>query len=422
MSFYVCATILTELLMVAMVLHVTTYNGFNREQKIWFLLTFISIMICAGAEFTVHCGYYNPDHSLLLTVITVFQFSLAPILAVFFSGALGLYREAKMAILLLPISFFVEIVCAPGGLIFFFDAEGYHRGHLFLIYELFYSVSILYLIISLFKVGMNFYHRDFITIIMIIVILAAGVVPMTFFKINITYSAIGLIASLCYIYYNDLVQQDTKDELVLQQQKVTDIQEHTISGLANLIESRDMETGEHVARTSEYVKTLAELARDDGVYEDIIDDHFIALIYTLAPLHDVGKIVVSDAILKKPGRLTAEEYEEMKQHASSGGRVVRQILSGVTDEEYIKIAADIATYHHEKWNGEGYPEGRKGEDIPLSARIMAIADVFDALISERCYKKPMPVEQAFQIIRTDAGSHFDPKLAGVFLNHKEEFV
>lgn len=244
-----------------MVLHVTTYNGFNREQKIWFLLTFISIMVCAGAEFAVHCGYYNPDYSLLLTVITVFQFSLAPILVVFFSGALGLHRQAKMAIPLFPISLFIEIVCAPGGMIFFFDAAGYHRGPFFLIYELFYFVSIIYLIISLFIVGRNFRHRDFITIIMIMVILAAGVVPLTFFKINITYTAIGLIAALCYIYYNDLVQQDTKEELVLQQQKVTDIQEHTISGLANLIESRDMETGEHIARTSEYVRMLCILSK-----------------------------------------------------------------------------------------------------------------------------------------------------------------
>jgi response regulator RpfG family c-di-GMP phosphodiesterase len=255
---------------------------------------------------------------------------------------------------------------------------------------------------------------------MIIVILAAGVVPMTFFKINITYSAIGLIASLCYIYYNDLVQQDTKGELVLQQQKVTDIQEHTISGLANLIESRDMETGEHVARTSEYVKTLAELARDDGVYEDIIDDHFIALIYTLAPLHDVGEIVMSDAILKKPGRLTAEEYEEMKQHASSGGRVVRQILSGVTDEEYIKIAADIATYHHEKWNGRGYPEGLREEEIPLCARIMAVADVFDAISQNRCYRAAMPLDKCFEIIKEGSGKDFDPVIADVFVEIRQQ--
>ena len=120
--------------------------------------------------------------------------------------------------------------------------------------------------------------------------------------------------------------------------------------------------------------------------------------------------------------VTFEEFEQMKKHASSGGKIVRQILSGITDEEYIEFAADIATYHHEKWNGTGYPEHLSKENIPLSARIMAIADVFDALISERCYKKAMPPEKAFGIIKEESGSHFDPKLVDVFLAHKEDFL
>ena len=175
------------------------------------------------------------------------------------------------------------------------------------------------------------------------------------------------------------------------------MQTHMISGLSSLIENRDTETGEHVARTSRYVRTLAENAVKDGVYSDIIDEHYIELLYSLAPLHDVGKIVVSDKILKKPGKLTPEEFDEMKKHAAAGGKVVRQILEGITDEEYTAFASDIATYHHEKWNGSGYPDHLSGENIPLSARIMAIADVYDALISERCYKKAMPREKAVNI-------------------------
>ena len=199
------------------------------------------------------------------------------------------------------------------------------------------------------------------------------------------------------------------------------MQEHMISGMANLIENRDLDTGEHISRTSAYVKTLAEDARKDGVYDEEIDERFVSLMHTLAPMHDIGKVVVPDDILKKPEKLTDEEFEVMKRHAAVGGTVIREVLSGVTDEEYLSFASDIATYHHEWWDGTGYPEGLKGEDIPLSARIMAIADVFDALISERCYKKPMPREKAFQIIREEAGSHFDPKLASVFLKHKDEF-
>jgi len=200
------------------------------------------------------------------------------------------------------------------------------------------------------------------------------------------------------------------------------MQEQMISGLANLIESRDLETGEHVSRTSAYVRTLALDARTDGVYAEQLDDHTVELLYRLAPMHDIGKIVVSDIVLKKPGKLTPEEYEEMKLHASEGGNVVRRVLSGITDEDYVSFASDIATYHHERWDGGGYPCGLAGETIPLSARIMAIADVFDALISERCYKRAMPPEEAFEIIRQEAGTHFDPRLVQVFLDHRDEFV
>jgi response regulator RpfG family c-di-GMP phosphodiesterase len=229
--------------------------------------------------------------------------------------------------------------------------------------------------------------------------------------------AVAISASLCYIYYNDLVQQDIQAALVADRDRISEMQRHTISGLANLIETRATETGEHVARTSSYVRSIAENARRDGVYADQIDDEFISRLYSLAPLHDVGKIVVSDSILRKPGKLTPEEFEQMKLHASAGGTVVRQILEGVTDEDYLSFASDIATYHHERWDGTGYPEGLSGEAIPLSARIMAITDVFDALISERCYKEAMPADEAAELIRSEAGSHFDPKLAAVFLEH-----
>ena len=199
------------------------------------------------------------------------------------------------------------------------------------------------------------------------------------------------------------------------------MQNHVISGLANLIENRDTDTGEHIARTSAYVKTLAQRARDEGVYADVIDDYFISLMYTLAPMHDIGKILVPDDVLKKPGRLTPEEFELMKLHASLGGKVVSEVLDGITDEDYLAFASDIATGHHEKWNGSGYPFGLKGEEIPLPARIMAIADVFDALTSERCYKQPMPFEDAVEVIKEGAGTHFDPQLVDVFLKYRQDF-
>ncbi len=422
MTIYTCSIIINDLLMIAMMIHILTYSGFNKTQKTWFLLTFLSVIICSGGELAVHCGYYDPAFAGILTVITVIQFSIAPMLAVLFSGALGLHRQAMRASWCTILSLLIQICCAPFGAIFFFDSNGYSRGQYFIIYEIFYIISMLYLTVSLIIVGKKFKHRDTPTIIMIIVVLLGGIIPMTLYKTNVTYVVIGISACLCYIYYNDLIQQDMKSVLIANQTKVSNMQSHIISGLSNLIENRDTETGEHVARTGKYVKTLAENAEKDGVYTDIIDEHFISLLYSLAPLHDVGKIVVSDQILKKPGKLTPEEFEEMKKHASAGGKVVRQILSGITDDEFIDFASDIATYHHEKWDGSGYPEHLSGDKIPLSARIMAIADVYDALTSERCYKKAMSPEKAFTIIQEESGTHFDPKLVEVFLKHKEEFI
>ncbi len=417
MTFYMSATILIELLMIAMTLHVINYSGFTRQQKAWFIMTFASVMVCSAAEFAVHCGYYKPSWAIPLTVITVIQFSASPLLAVFFSGALGQHKESKKAVWFFMINAVIEIVSAPFGWVFYFDAEGYHRGNFFIIYTVCYFLALLYLIASMIVVGRKFRHRDTITIGMVLVILIAGIIPMTLMEIHIAYISIGIAACLCYIYYNDLVQEDIHAELIANQEKITDMQKHTISGLANLIESRDTETGEHVSRTGAYVKAIAENAMIERIYPDEIDERFISLLTTLAPMHDVGKIIVPDSILRKPGRLTDEEYGIIKTHASAGGDVVRQILKGITDEEYLKFASDIATYHHERWDGAGYPEGLAGEDIPISARIMAIADVFDALVSERCYKKAMPVDKALATIRLESGSHFDPKLAEIFLKY-----
>lgn len=417
MTFYMSATILIELLMIAMTLHVINYSGFTRQQKAWFIMTFASVMVCSAAEFAVHCGYYKPSWAIPLTVITVIQFSASPLLAVFFSGALGQHKESKKAVWFFMINAVIETVSAPFGWVFYFDAEGYHRGKFFIIYTVCYFLALLYLIVSMIVVGRKFRHRDTITIGMVLVILIAGIIPMTLMEIHIAYISIGIAACLCYIYYNDLVQEDIHAELIANQEKITDMQKHTISGLANLIESRDTDTGEHVSRTGAYVKAIAENAMAERIYTNEIDERFVSLLSTLAPMHDVGKILVPDSILRKPGRLTDEEYEIMKTHASKGGDVVRQMLKGITDEEYLKFASDIATYHHERWDGAGYPEGLSGENIPLAARIMAIADVFDALVSERCYKKAIPVGEALEIIRDESGSHFDPKLAEVFLKH-----
>ncbi|MBQ3791865.1 MAG: hypothetical protein II797_02050 [Clostridia bacterium] len=196
MTFYSSLILLTELMMIAMTLHVAIYSGFTKEQKTWYILTFTSIMLCAGAEFAVHCGYYKPSFAVPLTILTVIQFSLAPLLGVFFSGALGLHQQARLAGVIFSLNALVEIAAAPFGWIFRFTEEGYTRGEGFIVYEIFYFISLIYLIVSMISVGRRFRHRDARTIIMILVILVAGIIPMTIFKLNITYMAIAISASL----------------------------------------------------------------------------------------------------------------------------------------------------------------------------------------------------------------------------------
>ena len=209
-------------------------------------------------------------------------------------------------------------------------------------------------------------------------------------------------------------------EIMERNRKMLAIQESTIIGMANLIESRDHDTGEHVKRTSVYVELLAKAAQKDGYLPEILNDRYVELTVKAAPLHDIGKITVSDSILQKPGKLTEEEFERMKTHTTAGGRIVGEVLGNIEDREYIEIASRVAAAHHEKWNGSGYPLGLKGDEIPLCARIMAVADVFDALVSKRCYKEQMPVDKAFDIIKESGGTHFDPELARLFVSIRSD--
>ena len=409
--------------MAAMSLHVLTYKGFTAQQKRWFILTFCTIMLCAYTEFlAIHFNEHGLSFVRPLTIATVIQFSLTPMLPVFFAGALGMRDMARKVSILFLVHVLIEIMAAPYGWIFYFDQNGkYFHSTYYFVYETFYILSMGFLIVSLFIVGRRFRNRDICTIFMILMVMLAAVLPLILFHVYTDYIGIGISASLCYIYYNDLVQQDIQAKLTENQAKITRIQEHIISELANLIERRDIETGEHVTRTKAYVKLLSEAARYDGIYADVIDDGYIQRMHELAPLHDIGKIVVSDQILRKPGPLTKEEFEEMKLHTIAGGRIAGDILDGITDEEHIRFAKDIAMYHHERWDGTGYPEGLEGEGIPLPARIMAIADVYDALTSERCYKEAVTAEKALETIKDESGTHFDPRLAEVFIRHADEF-
>ena len=200
------------------------------------------------------------------------------------------------------------------------------------------------------------------------------------------------------------------------------IQQKIIFSLSSIIESRDQVTGDHIHNTSEYVSFLTEKLRERGEFPDILTPREADLSVQAAPLHDVGKIKVEDAILCKPGRLTPEEFEKIKLHTVYGRNIMKDIIGDMQDGDYLEIATEMAFSHHERYDGKGYPLGLKGEDIPLCARIMAVADVLDALLSKRQYKEAYSLEKAKEIMSAESGRQFDPVVLAALLDNWDEFT
>jgi putative two-component system response regulator len=188
-----------------------------------------------------------------------------------------------------------------------------------------------------------------------------------------------------------------------------------------MVESRDKVTGGHVERTQAYLALLVSELLRTGVYSDEMSGWDMSLLLPSAQLHDVGKISISDLILNNPGKLTDDEFNLIKTHCAEGEQIIERIICKTKDDGFLLHAKRFAGYHHEKWDGTGYPRKLGGLDIPLEGRLMAIADVYDALVSERPYKKPFTHEQTVEIIQKDGGSHFDPKIVEAFLNVAEDF-
>ena len=225
----------------------------------------------------------------------------------------------------------------------------------------------------------------------------------------VTTDSFGILADS----FNDMT-----DSLKAKNKKILSIQNSIVTGMATMVESRDNSTGGHIKRTSDCVKIFIEELKKSSDF-DFMTPSFCESMIKAAPMHDLGKIAVDDAILRKPGKFTEEEYAVMKSHSAAGAKIVANVLQEVDDLEFKQIAVNVAHYHHEKYDGKGYPCGLKGEEIPFEARIMALADVFDSLVSKRCYKDSFSYDKAFQIIEESLGTHFDPLLGKAFIACRE---
>lgn len=403
--------------MMAMGFHARNNPILDPSSKRWFVCLFLVVALGASAECL---GVYLNLHPLtpgIHRAVKLTEFCATPFLAVATSRACKVKKQILPVSVVALLHTLVELATAPFGLIFYIDPQGiYHRGPWYAVYIASYAVSFGYLIVMFALLSRRFRQRDIMTLFFSVNVMLVGVIPSVLAsRVKTAFLGVTMTAILFYGYYEGLTEQDVAADMAQKNARISAMQDHTIMGMAMLIESRDQSTGDHVKNTADYVRTLALGALAEGMYPEIINERFVEQVIQAAPMHDIGKIAVPDAILQKPGQLTEDEYEIMRTHASVGGKLIRQVLSDITDEEYTRIAWEVATCHHERWDGNGYPEGLAGEQIPVSARIMAIADVYDAITMERVYKKALPPETALKEIAAGAGTQFDPLLAPLFV-------
>lgn len=230
------------------------------------------------------------------------------------------------------------------------------------------------------------------------------------------YVMIAIVISFFADYYRKEFESNRKKEAEL-----TEAQYSMIYSLVKLAESRDDNTGVHIKRVALFCRLLAEKLKNNPKYKGYINEDYIENIYRASPLHDIGKVGIPDNILLKPGKLTEEEYEVMKTHTTIGANTLLEVKEKYPDNRLLEMGICITNYHHERWDGNGYPEGLKGADIPLSARITAVADVYDALRSKRVYKDAYSHQKAVEIIKEGRGTQFDPDIVDAFLENEAEF-
>ncbi len=284
---------------------------------------------------------------------------------------------------------------------------------------------ILSFLISLFLVFLLYKRAYFKTVVVFLSTVCLSVFLSYFFLKNGIYVSLSYFLTpllVNFFFINLFFVFLYYEEKVRFNKTLTTAHTSVIDSMALVAETRDAETGAHIKRTKEYMKVISLYLYKHNRFPDIITPKYMELIYRATPLHDIGKVGIPDSILKKEDRLTKDEFEIMKTHTILGKNIIQNAMKNSGNNQFLKIAYNIAYYHHERWDGEGYPNGLKGKEIPLEARMMALCDVYDALISRRCYKLPIGYEESEEIILDGAGTHFDPVVVDAFLKLKDEFV
>lgn len=380
------------------------------------ILGITSVILDGTTAYTVnHLDTVDPILNKILHVL--FLCSLDSVIFALFLYILhmtGAWPEKKPAKMVIFIPFIINIIlvfCNIGNLEYIHGkVTNYSMGAS--VYTCFVMAAI-YIIMTLaaFFRRWNYIERHKRVGIFTYLLVLATVTGFQMIFPETLISSIGVTIFIVSVYLN------SEDPAL---RELSHFHTETVMSFANLIENRDSSTGGHIKRTSRYVQLIAEELCARGHYRDILTKDYITNMLKAAPMHDIGKIAVPDAILQKPGRLTDDEYRQMQKHAEKGGDIIRETFRNLGDEDFRRIAFEVARYHHEKWNGNGYPDGLQRKDIPLCARIMSVADVFDAVSEKRCYREAIPLDKCFEIIANGSGQDFDPLIVEIFLDIRDK--
>ena len=410
-------------------LHISTAAVVQKEFKDRFKLIFILLFIYISTHLARRIieGLPGAGVHVAMIILPLAEITTAGLMTFFISLLLISLYEGKqkknLTILfwvLLAVNIALLLYGTASGTYYYIDSENlYNRGSLYLLANLVPTIMLCIDMVILILRGKMITGR---IVFAFWVYMIAPLIAMVLQSLSygIQYIIVATVAGSVFMYFSIAKAQARLFEK--QNASISRMQNGLILVMADLVESRDQCTGDHVRKTAEYTRIIMEQMKKDGSYVDQLTDEFIEDVVRSAPLHDIGKIHVSDVILNKPGKLTPEEFEEIKLHTTAGRDIITSAIDMVSEDStgYLNEARNLAYCHHEKWNGKGYPQGLSNEDIPLSARIMAVADVFDALISKRSYKDEFSFEKAMEIIREGVGTHFDPKVAEAFLRAEAE--